>query len=54
MLQNALDILRKEGKEILVCLSGSEEAQKAWLAAGGEAVPKRFAHLRRSINLWSY
>lgn len=37
MLQNALDILRKEGKEILVCLSGSEEAQKAWLAAGGEA-----------------
>ena len=37
MLQNALDILRKEGKEILVCLSGSEEAQRAWLAAGGEA-----------------
>ena len=37
MLQNALDILRKEGKEILVCLSGSDEAQKAWLAAGGEA-----------------
>lgn len=29
MLQNALDILRKEGKEILVCLSGSEEAQRA-------------------------
>ena len=37
MLQNALDILRKEGKEILVCLSGSDEAQKAWLSAGGEA-----------------
>ncbi len=37
MLQNTLDILRKEGKEILVCLSGSDEAQKAWLAAGGEA-----------------
>ena len=37
MLQNTLDILRKEGKEILVCLSGSEEAKKAWLAAGGEA-----------------
>jgi len=37
MLQNALDILRKEGKEILVCLSGNDEAQKAWLAAGGEA-----------------
>ena len=29
MLQNALDILRKEGKEILVCLSGNDEAQKA-------------------------
>ena len=37
MLQNTLDILRKEGKEILVCLSGSDEAQKAWLAAGGKA-----------------
>lgn len=36
MLRNALDTFRKEGKEILVCLSGSETAQGEWLAAGGE------------------
>lgn len=27
----------KKEKRILVCLSGNDEAQKAWLAAGGEA-----------------
>lgn len=49
MLQNALDGLRKEGKEILVCLSGSDEARKAWLAAGGEA-----GHLlsHRQVESW--
>lgn len=37
MLQHTLDALRQEGREILVCLGGSDEAKEQWLAAGGTA-----------------